>query len=105
MPVWVRQNFARRPPQRVITVTGADGSVTVDLFGARIVADSTAIVPPPAVPHPRNDMFLEEARHFLACLSGREKPAVPLEEGVTVLRLAVAVKEAIKSGRSVEIKK
>jgi predicted dehydrogenase len=48
-------------------------------------------------------MFLDEASHFAGCLAGRETPAVPLEDGIAVLRLALAVKESMRTGRRVEI--
>ena len=51
----------------------------------------------------RNQMFMDEAKHFQACVAGREKPAVPLEDGIAVLRLALAVKDAMRTGRTVEI--
>jgi predicted dehydrogenase len=103
VPVSVRQSFASRPPRRTITVTGEHGSVRVDLLAARISADSRAA---PAVVFPdyqRNQMFMDEARHFEACVAGREKPTVPLEDGIAVLRLALAVKDAMRTGRAVEI--
>lgn len=94
--VRVRQSFAAKPPRRTIAVTGERGSVRVDLLAARISADA-AVAPPPAfVDYQRNQMFMEEARHFLACVAGREAPAVPLDEGIAVLRVALAVKDAIR---------
>ena len=50
----------------------------------------------------RNEMFVDEARHFCACVAGLESPAVPLDDGIAVLRLALAVKEAMRTGRRVE---
>jgi predicted dehydrogenase len=103
VPVSVRQSFASRPPRRTITVSGENGSVTIDLLAARITTDSAV---PPAVTfadYQRNQMFMDEARHFEACLAGRETPAVPLDDGIAVLRLALAVKEAMRTGRTVEI--
>ena len=38
----------------------------------------------------RNQMFLDEAEHFLACVDGKARPAIPLEEGIAVLQLALA---------------
>ena len=40
-------------------------------------------------------MFMDEARHFQACLAGSATPAVPLDDGIAVLRVALAVKEAV----------
>jgi predicted dehydrogenase len=108
VPVSVRQSFASRPPRRTITVAGEHGAVRVDLLAARVIKDSrvTDSRAAPAVVFPdyqRNQMFMDEARHFEACVAGREKPSVPLEDGIAVLRLALAVKDAMRTGRAVEI--
>ena len=103
VPVSVRQSFASRPPRRTISVTGEDGSIVVDLLAARITTDSCA---PSAVvfgDYQRNQMFMDEAKHFQACVAGRERSAVPLEDGIAVLQLALAVKDAMRTGRTVEI--
>ncbi len=103
VPVRVRQTFAGRPPCRTISVTGERGSVTVDLLAARITMDSGVAPAATFAEYQRNQMFMDEARNFQACLAGREEPAVPLEEGIAVLRLALAVKDAMRTGRPVEI--
>jgi predicted dehydrogenase len=103
VPVRVRQSFASRPPRRTITVAGEHGSVTVDLVAARITTNSRVASAVAFPNYQRNDMFVDEARNFQACLAGREKPAVPLEDGIAVLRLALAVKDAMRTGRTVEI--
>ena len=103
VPVRVRQSFASKAPRRSITVAGEHGSVTVDLFAARISTDSGVTSPVAFADYQRNQMFMDEARHFAACLGGREKPLVPLEDGIAVLRLALAVKDAMRTGRKVEI--
>jgi predicted dehydrogenase len=48
-------------------------------------------------------MFMDEVRHFQACVAGVEPPAVPLDDGIAVLRIALAVKEAIRTGRTIQI--
>ena len=103
VPVRVRQTFAGRPPCRTITVTGESGSLTVDLLAARVTTDSGVAPAVSFAEYQRNQMFMDEVRNFQACLAGREKPAVPLEDGIAVLRLAVAVKDSIRTGRTVEI--
>jgi len=102
-PVRVTQTFARRPARRSIRVAGARGSVRLDLLTGHVDVDGVVAAPPALGGYSRNDMFVEEARHFLACLSGTERPAVPLDEGIEVLRVALAVKEALGSRRRVEI--
>lgn len=101
--VAVRQSMATRPPRRVITVTGDAGSVTVDLLTGRISSTPRIASAAAFADYQRNQMFLDEARHFQACLAGTEPPAVPLEDGIAVLGLALAVKTAMATGRTVEI--
>jgi predicted dehydrogenase len=47
----------------------------------------------------RNTMFLEEMRHFLECVEGREPPLCTLEDGIRALRIALAAKRAAQEGR------
>jgi predicted dehydrogenase len=49
----------------------------------------------------RNTMFIDEMRHFLACIEGREKPLCTLEDGIRALRIALAAKRAAQEGRVV----
>jgi predicted dehydrogenase len=103
VPVEVRQSFASRPPRRTISVAGEHGSVTVDLLNARISSHPRVASAGAFADYQRNQMFLDEVRHFQACLAGTERPAVPLDDGIAVLRLALSVKEAMRTGRTVEI--
>jgi predicted dehydrogenase len=88
-PVRVRQSFASHTARRLISTAFDRKTIEVDLFNTEGFQ--------------RNQMFIEEARHFVACIEGRERPAIPLEEGVPVLRLALAVKESMHSGRTVNL--
>lgn len=103
VPVSVRQSFASRPPRRTITVAGEHGSVTADLLAGRIVTDSRVAPPVAFADYQRNRMFMDEVSNFQAALAGTEKPGVPLDDGIAVLRVALAVKEAMRTGRTVEI--
>ncbi len=103
VPVSVRQSFASGPARRSIMVAGEHGSVTVDLLAARVTTDSPYVTAVAFPDYQRNEMFLDEAKHFVACLAGEEKPAVPLEDGIAVLRLALTVKDAMRTGHAVEI--
>jgi predicted dehydrogenase len=51
----------------------------------------------------RNDMFVEEMRHFLACLAGRERPACSFEDGLRALQIALAAKQSADEGRAVAL--
>ena len=42
-------------------------------------------------------------RTFLACVEGRERPAVSLEDGLASLRMALAVRRSLESGQVQEL--
>jgi predicted dehydrogenase len=88
-PVRVTQTMASPERRRTITVVGDLRTASVDLLDAHA--------------YERNRMFVDEVRHLVACVRGEERPAVPLAEGVAVLRLALAVKRSMRTGRTVEV--
>jgi len=101
-PVRVRQTFTSRTPGRTITVRGERGTATVDLLAARLTVSPTELAPEEFhADYQRNQLFLDEAAHFLACVEGTEEPAIPLSDGVAVLEVALGVKESLRSGRVV----
>jgi predicted dehydrogenase len=51
----------------------------------------------------RNQLFLDQTRHFLQCLETRHKPVVDLADGVWSLRMALAAKESIARRRAVDL--
>jgi predicted dehydrogenase len=53
--------------------------------------------------YPRNQLFMDEIANFLDCVDRRDVPAVTLDDGIIALRVALAVKESMHSGRTVEL--
>jgi predicted dehydrogenase len=99
----VRQSFACRSRRRTIAVTGERGSATADLLESRITTDSGPVADAGLTDVPRNQMFMDEVRNFQACLAGTARPEVPLDHGIEVLKLALAVKDAMRTERPVDI--
>ena len=77
--------------------------MTVDLLAGCISSRPDLASAGAFADYQRNEMFMDEVRHFRACLAGDESPAVPLEDGIAVLRLALAVKDAMRTGHAVEV--
>jgi predicted dehydrogenase len=50
-----------------------------------------------------NAMFLEEIKHFIKCVEGKEKPPVDGELGKKVLELALAAKNSSKNKKIVKM--
>jgi len=100
-------DYVEQPPAHELHLTGrrgvirwnnADGCAHLDSAGA---PRRVSVAPPPAFT--RNAMFVEEMRHFLACLAGHASPACTLADGVRALRVALAAKQAAEQRRSVDV--
>lgn len=102
-PVRVRQTFATRPPRRSIVVRGEKGTAVLDLLGSRLTTTPVLAREVSPADYQRNTMFRDEVAQFLQCLEQGVPPAIPLADGVAVLKIALSVKEAITTGRTVEL--
>jgi predicted dehydrogenase len=105
LPIHLQQDYLQRPAVRQCEVTGDRGKAILDLR-----ALSVTVVSPEGPPlvhsfadFDRNVMFIEEVRHFLACVEARTKPIVDLRDGRQSLEMAVAVKRSIASGTVVAL--
>jgi predicted dehydrogenase len=95
----VHLNFVERPPSHRLTVIGTEGTITWnhgDSAARRYCAGSrrweTLLAPEG---FEREHMFVDEMRHFLACLRGEEQPLCTLDDGRAALEVALAAKRAI----------
>lgn len=52
----------------------------------------------PAHNFDRNDMFVEQTRHFLAVCEGKEQPVCTLEDGIHALKVALTLQESSELG-------
>jgi predicted dehydrogenase len=96
----VHLDYLQRPARHNLEVVGTRGTVrwdnadgAVELWGA--AAQTWERIPAPEG-FERNDLFLEEMRHFIQVVRGEAQPAAGLEDGVRAVELAV---EALASAR------
>jgi len=96
LPIHVQQDYLQSPAVRRCEVVGEHGiavaaldskTVTVSRLGAERVQGFPTF--------DRNQMFVDELRHFLHCVETREKPLVDLRDGAASLRTALAIKESM----------
>ncbi len=102
----VHQDFLQRPPRRNFQIIGDEGAIywdypgkTLQLFGP----EGTAVESQNFADLRRNHLFISELQHFLACVAGREQPRVSLRDGAQSLRLALAVKQSLATGKVVQL--
>jgi predicted dehydrogenase len=108
VPISLHQDYIQNPPSRSCEIIGDAGKIlvdlralTVDVFdgGGRQV-ESTSYEG-----FQRNQMFLDEIKYFLDAVDGKQTPLVSLRAGAQSLRMALAVKESLASGKAVELER
>jgi predicted dehydrogenase len=106
LPVHLHQDYLQRPPSRTCEVIGEDGKAVLD-FNRLTVEVTGPDGPLPdsfsAAGFERNNLFLDEMTHFIACVRGEETPAVSIREGAMSLKMALAARESLDTGRSVTL--
>ena len=104
IPVHLHQDYVQRPPSRTLQIIGDAGKILVDfrtpgveVFDARGEPSVREVF----ADFERNQLFVDELAHFLACVEGRETPLVSLRDGAKSLRMALAAKESLETGQLV----
>ena len=95
----VHLDFVQRPPEHRLTIVGTAGSISwsQDDHIARLHRASGARGDTAAPPDgfERNTMFLDQMRHFLACVRNHDTPRCTLHDGRETLRLVLAARRAL----------
>ncbi len=106
LPIHLHQDYLQSPPSRQCEVIGDCGRVIMDLH-ALTVAIFTRGNPTPDVHSyegfERNQLFLDQVRHFMECVQSRTRPLVDLHDGLQSLRMALAAKRSIAIRQPVDI--
>ena len=106
VPVHVYQSYAQRPSSRTCQVVGDAGKILVDFNGPTVnVFDSRGQLAETRTfeNFQRNQLFLDELKHFMACLQGDQTPVVTVRDGAQSLRIALAARESLETGKVVEL--
>jgi predicted dehydrogenase len=106
IPVHLHQDFLQRPGARRAQIIGDAGKVEVDLRAPSITihGEGGTLRDHVALPEfQRNQLFLDQTAHLLACLSRKQKPLVTIRDGAQSLRMALAAKQSIATGAVVRL--
>jgi predicted dehydrogenase len=106
LAVQVHQDYVQRPPRRGCLVLGDRGKIVVDFVGLSLDhydGSGQLVEKHHHADFPRNQLVLDEMNHFLDCVRGRAKPIVSLLDGAQSLRMALAARESMTTGRVVEL--
>jgi len=106
LPVHIHLDYLQRPPQRTCEVVGDAGKVHYDYYANQVEFHETVtwtVQIHGFEGFDRNQMFVDELQHFLACLRGEEQPIVDLYGGVRSLKISLAADYSLQTGQAVEI--
>ena len=104
VPMQLHQDYVQRPPSRGCRVVGDAGRVELDFPKNRVeVFDSNGqSVQCQVFELERNQLFLDQTRHFLDCLRGQSQPLVSIRDGLASLRMALGVKHSLSTRQIVD---
>ena len=106
LPVHVRLDYLQRPPQRVCEVIGDAGKAVYNYYTNEVDVHDLATRQQTVhrfAHFDRNQMFVDEMAHFLACVRGEQRSMIDLDEAVASLRISLAADESLHSGHVVSL--
>jgi len=103
----VHLDYIQRPPAHWLHIVGRRGTIrwgnadgTACLYRSATHSWETFPMEPD---FERNALFMAEMRHFLECVAGRETPYATLTDGIQVLKIALAAKQAALEQRTIPV--
>lgn len=104
--VIIHQDFLQHPSVRRCTILGTEGRVELDLLGGRFLYEGyeTNVKQEKYFKNfVRNDMFLEEMRHFINCVKIRKNPECDVQAALASTRMGLIIKESIRVEREIRV--
>jgi len=106
LPVQLHQDYVQRPPSRGCEVIGDEGKIRMSLSALtfdRYDSNGGLAEHHSFESFQRNELFLDELKHFLDCVQGKATPLVSLGDGAQSLRMALAAKHSLETGEIVKL--
>jgi predicted dehydrogenase len=106
LPVQLHQDYLQSPPSRQCEVIGDRGRVIMDLHALTVSVFTRGSTTPEVrnfTGFERNQLFLDQLKHFLDCVRSRTKPVVDLRDGLQSLRMALAARKSIETHEPVKL--
>ncbi len=106
IPVSLHLDYLQNPPRRSCEIVGDSGKILADLRALTVEVFDGRGSPVETKSYKgfqRNQLFLDEMSCFLDCMQGKQTPLVSLRDGAQSLRMALAAKESLATGKVVEV--
>lgn len=106
LPVHVHLDYLQRPPQRLCEIYGDAGKIRFDYY-ANVLEYSETATGQTEVHRfdsfERNQMFVDELKHFFACLRGHAEPLVDLREARRSMQIAQSAMASLEKEKVVQV--
>lgn len=101
----LHHSFLQRPSSRTCEIVGDAGTIRADFIDSSLTVSTQACPIEQRVfeGFDRNQLFTGELKDFLSAISGDGAPIVPVREAAQSLRVALAAKTSLATGRAVDL--
>lgn len=98
-------DYIQKAPSRWLKIVGEKGEVYWDYFKNKVkfFDGKNWNILYEEDNFDKNNMFLLEVKHFLACLDGQKNPVVNIESDLKIFKLALAAKESAKENKTINL--
>lgn len=103
----VHVDFIQVVPHRICKVIGAEGTLIWDAVNHEVRINTLANPQGDFIVAPmeqRNDMYLDEIRHFIECIESGTEPNVSGSDGLAALNVALAAKRSAKTKQVINLR-
>jgi len=108
VPISLHQDYLQNPSKRSCEIVGDAGKILVDIRGLTVEVfdgQGNSVETSSYQDFQRNQLFLDELTCFLDGMQGKQVPLVNLRDGAQSLRMALAAKESLSTGKVVELER
>lgn len=104
----LHMDFYQRPPRKIFEIMGTKGMLRWNYHEKKLEFTPHTKEEQPQLWNDqdgfeRNVMFLDQTRHFISCLEGREQPKVAFRDGLAVLKMGEALLRSAAEGKVVDL--
>lgn len=102
----IHLDYLQRFYQRNFEFFGSEGTIKWDFASRKVILQTKNNGRqefPLASGYDLNDMYIEEAKHFLDCVEQRKETIAPVDFGAKILRLIVAAKESSAKNKTISL--
>ena len=102
----VHLDYIERPPEHFMRIIGQNGVIYWNNSDGLVkYSRSGGKWKKLSVPDgfDRNTLFLDEMRHFIACIDGNKQPLCTMDDGIQTLRIVLAAKQSAEEKRLVKL--